>query len=183
MGRGAASGLTVGVIVLVVIVFVIARRMRPQPVNPTRTLALGAIFIVLLVLALGSDFNPFIHDVPAIIAAPFALLLGGALGFVIVRSMTFWVDPQSGLLWMRGGILFAVIYVCALGLRLGTTYLAQSASTNPALRQLTWLHGVSADLLFLSMGMWAVRAALIYNRYRQHVAQGGAPLEPTGPAR
>ncbi len=183
MGRSATSGLTVGVVAVVVIVLVVVRRMRPQPVNPTRTLLMGAIFIVLLLLALGSDFNPFIHDVPAIVAAPFALALGGVLGLVIVRSMTFWVDPQSGLLWMRGGLLFVVIYVGALVLRIGTTYLAQSGNHNPDLAHLTWLHGVSADLLFLSIGMWAVRAALIFNRYRQHVSQGGMPIEPGGRVR
>ena len=170
------SGLTVGLIAALAVVFVVVRRMRPQPVNPTRVVVTGVVFIVLLVLALGADVGTFVRDVPAIIAAPLALILGGALGFVIVRSMTFWVDPQSGLLWMRGGILFAIIYVGALLLRIGVSYLAQAGAHSSVLEQLPWLRGASADLLFLSMGMWAVRAALVYNRYRQHVAQGGVPI-------
>lgn len=177
MTRGTTSTLTIGVVVLVLIVFVIVRRMRPQPVNPTRIVIVGGIVIALLLIALGGDFRTFARDVPAIIAAPFALLVGAALGFVIVRSMTFWVDPESGLLWMRGGIVFVVVYVVSLALRVGSTYLVQAGSTNPALAQ---LRGVSADLIFLSIGMWAVRAYLVYNRYRQHVAEGGRPLV-TGP--
>ena len=181
MGRGSTSGLTAGIVVALLIIFVVVRRMRPQPVNPTRVLLLGAIFVVVLLLALGSDINPFIRDVPAIIAAPFALILGGALGLLVVRSMTFWVDRQSGLLWMRGGVLFVVVYVGALLLRVGTTYLVQAGSSNPEIAHLTWLHGVSADLIFLSIGMWVVRAWMIYNRYRQHVDEGGVPMQPTGP--
>ena len=183
MGRGATSALTVGVIVFVLVVFMVVRRMRPQPVNPTRVLLMGAIFIVLLLLALGSDFTTFLRDVPAEIAAPFALVTGGVLGLVIVRSMTFWVDPQTGLLWMRGGVLFAVIYVGALMLRVGVTYVAQTSNHDPALSHLSWLHGLSTDLVLLSIGMWAMRAALIYNRYRQHIAEGGVPLDQTRPPR
>lgn len=183
MGRSAESALiTIGIVVLVAI-FVVVRRMRPQPVNPTRTLVMGAIFIALLLFALGSDVSTFIRDVPALIVAPFALVAGAGLGLLIVRSMTFWVDGHSGLLWMRGGVLFAVVYVAALVLRMAATYLAQSGSRGSSLGQLGWLRGVSADLIFLSIGMWAVRAALVYNRYRQHVAQGGVPMQTTGPAR
>lgn len=183
MGKGAASGLTVGVIVLLAVVFFVVRRMRPQPVNPRRTLLMGAVFIVLLLLALSSDLSSFVHDAPALIAAPFALVLGGLLGVAIVRSMTFWVDARSGVLWMRGGILFAVIYVVALVLRVGVSYAAQSGSRNPTLGQYSWLHGVATDLVLLSIGMWAVRAALIYNRYRQHVAGGGVPAASAGAPR
>jgi membrane protein CcdC involved in cytochrome C biogenesis len=181
VGTGATSGLTIVVLVFVALVFIVIRRMRPQPVNPTRVAITGAVFIVLLLLALGSDFNPFIRDIPAIIGAPFALALGCVLGWVIVRTMTFWVDGQTGLLWMRGGILFAIIYVGALVLRVGTTYLAQAGAHNSTLQQLPWLRGLSADFVLLSIGMLAVRAGLIFNRYRQHVAQGGVPI--AGPAR
>ena len=180
MFRGGTSSLTVGLIVLVAVVFIVVRRMRPQAVNPTRVLLLGAVFVVLLLLALGGDVSTFLRDVPAIIAAPFALVLGGLLGWFIVRSMTFWVDQQSGLLWMRGGVLFAVIYVVALLLRVGTTYLSQAGSST-LLEQAPWLRGLSADLIFLSIGMWVVRAVMIYNRYRQHVAQGGVSI--AGPTR
>lgn len=167
-----------GLIVFAVIVFVIARRMRPQPVNPTRVLITGAIFVALLLLALGSDVTTFARDVPAVIAAPFALFVGGVLGWILVRSMQFWTDRESGLLWMRGGIVFAVVYVAALVLRVGATYLSQTGSTNPALQQ---LHAVSADLICLSIGMWAVRAWMIHNRYRQHVAEGGVPFATNPP--
>ena len=181
MGRGATSSLTIGLIVVVAAVFIIVRRMRPQPVNPTRVVLMGGVFVVLLLVALGSDVSTFLRDVPAIIAAPFAIVLGGLLGWFIVRSMTFWVDQQSGLLWMRGGFLFAVIYVVALLLRLGTTYLSQAGSNSTLLEQAPWLRGLSADLIFLSIGMWVVRAVMIYSRYRQHVAQGGVSI--AGPTR
>jgi hypothetical protein len=176
VGTRATSSLTIGVIALVAVVFVVVRRMRPQAVNPTRVILLGAVFVVLLLLALGSDVNTLLRDFPAIIAAPFAIVLGGVLGYVIVRSMTFWVDQQSGLLWMRGGVLFAVIYVVALLLRVGTSYLSSAGTNSTLLEQAPWLRGLSADLIFLSIGMWVVRAAMIYNRYRQHVAQGGVPI-------
>lgn len=181
MGKGGTQSLTIGIIVFLAVVFIVIRRMRPQPVNPTRVAVTGLVFILLLVLALGSDINPFLRDVPAIIASPFALILGGLLGWVIVRTMTFWVDSQTGLLWMRGGILFAIIYVGALVLRVGTTYLAQAGSSNSAVAQIPWLRGFSADLVLLSIGMLAVRMGLIYNRYRQHVAGGGVPAAGTAP--
>ncbi|MGH7911040.1 MAG: hypothetical protein ACREQM_06800 [Candidatus Dormibacteraceae bacterium] len=174
MRPGSQSGLLVGVVALVLIVFVIARRMRPQPVNPRRMLITAGIFVVVLLVSLGSDWNRFVSDVPALIAAPFALVIGGALGFVVVRAMRFWTDAPSGQLWMRGGLLFAAIYVATLALRVFAIF-ATSGSSSGALAHLTWLPGVSADLVLLSIGMWIVRASLIVRRYQQHVASGGTP--------
>lgn len=178
VNRATTSSLTVGLVVAVVVVFVIVRRMRPQAVNPTRILLMGGVFIALLLVALGGDFSTFARDVPAIIAAPFALVVGAVLGFAIVRSMTFWTDPESGLLWMRGGVVFAIVYVFTLLLRVGATYLTSAGAHVRALEQ---LRGVSADLVFLSIGMWAIRAWMIYQRYRQHLAEGGRPFVTTRP--
>lgn len=177
--HGTQSSLLIGVVVLIVVVLVVLRRLRPQPVNPRRVAITGAIFVLVLLLSLGSGSSELLADIPALIAAPFVLVLGGVLGFVIVRSIRFWADQQTGMLWMRGGFVFAGIYVVTLALRLVASY-AANATTGPT-AHLGWVHGVSLDLVCLSIGMWIVRAVLIIRRYQQHVAQGGAPAPVAGP--
>jgi hypothetical protein len=166
------SDLVIGLIVVVVVGFVLVRRIRPQPVNPTRMAVTALIFVVLLLFSLVSTGSAFVHDTPALIASPFALIAGAAIGWALVRLMRFWTDPQTGLLWMRGGIIFAVIYIVTLLLRFGSVFVSGDHALTS---RYSWLEGVSADLVFLSIGLWITRVTFVLLRYRQHLAQGGAP--------
>ncbi|HEX4214145.1 MAG TPA: hypothetical protein VIA06_12580 [Candidatus Dormibacteraeota bacterium] len=170
-------------IVLVVICFAIARRMRPQPVRPNRLIVTAGLYCVILLASLGTAGPALIQSIPALILAPVCLIIGLGLGVVLVRFMTFWVDPQSGVLWMRGGVVFAVIFVVTLALRLGASFLlGGSSGFGPPSPGHSAPHGflsdLSTDLIFLSVGMWASRAALLYNRFRQHQA-GQLPNAPS----
>lgn len=160
-------------IVLVIICFAIARRMRPQPVRPNRLIITAVVYCLILLASLATAGQALIQSVPALILAPVCLIIGIVLGVVLVRFMTFWVDPQSGVLWMRGGIVFAIIFVVTLALRLGASFLFGGAGEfghGGAHAPHGFLSDLSTDLIFLSVGMWASRAALLYNRYRQHQA-------------
>ena len=160
-------------IVLVIICFAIVRRMRPQPVRPNRLIITAVIYCLILLASLATAGGALVQSVPALILAPVCLILGIVLGWVLVRFMTFWIDPQSGALWMRGGVVFAVIFVVTLALRLGSSFLlgGNGSQFGPSTGHSTphgFLADLSTDLIFLSVGMWASRAALIYNRFRQH---------------
>jgi membrane protein CcdC involved in cytochrome C biogenesis len=101
---------------------------------------------------------------------------GAALGFILVRTMRFWSDQATGELWMKGGALFALILVATIVLRFGvravlTGSLFGSASVGGP-QQHGFLYDLSADLLFLTLGLWVARAYLVYQRHRAHVAAG-----------
>lgn len=174
------TSLVTYVIVLVVICFAIVRRMRPQPVRPNRLIITAVIYCLILLASLATAGPALIQSVPALILAPVCLILGVFLGVILVRFMRFWVDPQSGLLWMRGGIVFAIIFVATLALRLGASFLfggGGAGEFGPAGAHAShgFLSDLSTDLIFLSVGMWASRAALLYNRYRQHQTEQQLP--------
>jgi hypothetical protein len=88
--------------------------------------------------------------------------------------MTFWVDQPTGQLWMRGGVLFAAILVGTIVLRFGIRYILYGnafggtppSSTVPVSPLFALLSDVSADLLFLSLGLWASRAVFLIQRHR-----------------
>jgi hypothetical protein len=168
------------VIVLVFISIAIARRIRPQPVRPTRIL----VFSVVIVLLLGFSFvGTGLHQIEnplALALAPVCLLAGIALGFVLVRTMRFWTDPTSGELWMAGGAVFAIILVGSILLRFAVRYAATGDPFAPPKpnEPVSPLTSISADLLFLSLGLWLSRAVLLLLRYREHSATGVAAGQP-----
>jgi hypothetical protein len=160
----------------------VARRMRPQPVRPGRIL----VTAVIIVAVLGSSFvatgaHLLSHPL-AVLLAPVCLVAGAGLGFVLVRTMRFWEDPASGELWMAGGAAFAVILLVTLALRFGVRYLATGSafgtSGPQAQEPSSPLAILSADLLFLTLGLWLSRAVLLLLRYREHQAQKGPAAGP-----
>lgn len=161
--------------VAVVVPFVLMRRMRPQPVRPNQLLARAVIIVVVLCAALFSDVRLFLSSGPTLLLAPVALAAGCGLGYLLVRTMSFWTDPQTGQLWTKGGALFLVIVVATIVLRVGiATVAGPSTGRHPSTG---FLADLSADLILLAMGMWATRALLIYQRYRQHETTRGAAAQ------
>jgi membrane protein CcdC involved in cytochrome C biogenesis len=151
------------------VVFTVAvmRRMRPQPVRPQRLATFTAIIVVVLGVSALSTGTHLFSDVPALLLAPVAAAVGCAAGFLLVRTTRFWTE-KDGQLWMAGGVLFAVVLVVSIALRIGLRLLAASASRPGAVTANSFLVDLSTDLLFLSMGMWLTRAAMVYQRWRQH---------------
>jgi membrane protein CcdC involved in cytochrome C biogenesis len=151
------------VIVTAVIGLVMARRMRPQPVRPQRIAISGAIIVLLVASSLVGAGRLLIQN-------PISLLLIP----VFVATMTFWVDQPTGQLWMKGGVLFAAILIGTIVLRFGIRYIVYGDafggySSGAATRlspSLALLSDASADLLFLSLGLWASRAFFLIQRHR-----------------
>ena len=154
--------------VAIVVPLVLMRRMRPQPVRPNRLLVRAVVIVALLCFALFSDRRLFLSSGPTLLLAPVALAAGCGLGYLLVRTMAFWTDAQTGELWAKGGVLFLVIVVVTLVLRIGIQTLA-GPSGRPGSSG-GFLADLSADLILLAMGMWTMRALLLYLRYRQHAA-------------
>ncbi|MBO0689272.1 MAG: DUF1453 family protein [Candidatus Dormibacteraeota bacterium] len=174
MSHAQQSQLLTVLVVAAVFVVVLLRRMRPQPVRPNQLLIRAVLIVALLAFSLVSTSVGLVHNVLALVLAPMALALGVVLGWVLVRTMTFWTDEGTGQLWMKGGAVFAVLLIAVIGLRLGVTYAVGGGNpyaTGGGQASHGWLTGLTGDLLILSMGLWLSRAGLVYQRYRQHVAQ------------
>jgi hypothetical protein len=174
MTRAQTSQLYAVVITALVLGFVVMRRIRPQPVRPNRLLVGGALIILVVAFTLVGVGGSIIGDPLALALVPVFVVAGGLLGVLLVRTMTFWSDPATGELWMRGGAVFALILVGTIVLRIGMRAVLTgnpfgSGSFNGP-QQHSFLYDLSADLLFLTVGLWVVRAFLVYRRHRQHIA-------------
>lgn len=185
MRGGTQSQLVTLLVVVLLVGFGLARRMRPQPVRPQRIAVTGVVIVLLLGLSLVSTGSHIVNPLGLILAPVFAAL-GVAVGYYLVRSMTFWTDPNSGTLWMRGGVLFAVILVATIALRFGVNIAltgSMSSYSGPSATHPASSNGVlnylSADLLFLSLGLWASRAYFLVQRYRAHTAAQPADASRT----
>ncbi|HYZ01047.1 MAG TPA: CcdC protein domain-containing protein [Candidatus Binatia bacterium] len=173
MSNAQQSQLLTILVIAAVFVVVLLRRMRPQPVRPNRLLIRAVLIVALLTFSLVSTGVGLVHNVLALVLAPVALAVGAVLGWVLVRTMTFWTDEGTGELWMKGGAVFAVLLIVVIGLRIGVTFALGGG--NPYASGASqgthgWLAGLTSDLLILSMGLWLSRAGLVYQRYRQHAA-------------
>jgi len=173
MTRAQTSQLYAVVVTALVLGFVVMRRMRTQPVRPNRLLVGGAIIFALVAVSLVGAGGGIVGDPLALALIPVFVVAGGALGFLLVRTMTFWSDPSTGALWMRGGAVFALILVGTIVLRFGVRAVLTgspfgSGSFNGP-QQHGFLYDLSADLLFLTVGLWVARAFFVYQRHRQHV--------------
>jgi hypothetical protein len=169
------------------------RRMRPQPVRPNRIVVTGGLIVLLLAFGLVGTGGRIISDPVALVLVPVFLAAGAGLGFYLVRTMTFWTDESTGQLWMRGTAIFALILIGTIALRMGVGLLttgslfgpqggysgaSSSSPAGPVKNGL--LSDLSADLLFLTLGLWATRAFFLVQRYRDHASS--RPADGQGPA-
>lgn len=158
-------------LIALAIAFGLQRRMRPQPVRGQRILITGIVVAILLLLGLVGSGRHIISDPIAIALLPVFLAGGVALGLMLVRTMNFWTDQQTGQLWMSGGWLFAAIILVTLALRFGYRYVVFGnafASGNSGSGGF-W-GDLSADLILLSVGLWGARSFLLYQRSREHTS-------------
>jgi hypothetical protein len=158
------------VLIVVLLAVVLARRMRPQPVRPQRLMVMAVIVVVVVILSAVGTGAHVLRDVPALLLAPIALAVGVLAGVLLVRTMRFWTNEQTGELWMRGGWLFLAILVATIALRTGTRIAAGQGTGSRAVAPTGFLADLSTDLLLISVGMWLTRAALIYRRWQHHQA-------------
>jgi hypothetical protein len=172
----AATGQLYGLVIFALFIgFAVVRRMRPQPVRPNRLLIGGAIIVLLIAVSLVGTGGGITGDPVALVLIPVFVAAGAALGFFLVRTMTFWSDPATGALWMKGGALFALILVATIAVRFGVrtvVYGSPFGSGTVGSRPHGLLYDLSADLLFLSLGLWVARAFFVYQRHQQHVTAG-----------
>lgn len=173
---GSLNSQLIGVAVMIgVLSLVFWRRMRPQPVQPRRIAISGIIIVVVIAASFIGTGGSLIHDTLAVALAPVFLIAGVGVGLLLVRTMRFWNDPNTGSLWMRGGPLFAIVLVLTLGLRFGAR-LALTGSMfgpepGPSALHHGFLYDLSADLLLLSLGMWGARAVLLLRRAQSRDVQ------------
>jgi hypothetical protein len=159
-------------IMLVFVALGVRRRMRPQPVRPNRILLFSLLIVLVVGLSFVSTGAHLIQNPLAVALAPVCLLAGAALGFVLIRTMRFWTDPDTGQLWMAGGALFAIILVGTILLRFGVRYAATGdpfSAPRPS-EAVSPLSILSADLLLVTLGLWVSRAVLLVLRHRQHAS-------------
>ena len=173
MSQAVTTQLYSLVFVAVFVGLAVVRRMRPQPVRPGR-LAVGGVMITLAIGAsLVGTGGSVIGDPLALVLIPLFAAAGVVLGYYLVRTMTFWSDQSTGALWMKGGALFALILVATIAVRFGVrtvVYGSPFGGGSFGSRPHGLLYDLSADLLFLSLGLWVARAVFLYLRHQQHVA-------------
>jgi membrane protein CcdC involved in cytochrome C biogenesis len=167
------QGTLVGLAIMFVFVALgVRRRMRPQPVRPNRIVLFSVLIVLLVGLSFVGTGAHLIENPLAIALAPVCLAIGVVLGFFLVRTMRFWTDPDTGRLWMAGGALFAIILVGTILLRLGARYAVTGDpfAAPKANESVSPLSVLSADLLFVTIGLWLSRAVLLVLRHRDHVS-------------
>jgi hypothetical protein len=175
MSQAVTSQLFTLAIVGLFVGFAVVRRMRPQPVRPNRLLIGGVAIALVIGASLVGAGGSIIGDPVALVLIPVFAAAGAALGYFLVRTMTFWADPATGALWMKGGALFALILVATIAVRFGVrtvVYGSPFGSGSFGSRPHGLLYDLSADLLFLSLGLWVARAVFLYLRHQQHAAPG-----------
>lgn len=169
----AASQYLIFGVILVVIAVRLVMRMRPQPVNTTRILGTGGVIAALVLVSFASTLGHVGSDWLTWALLPVFTAAGVGLGAALVRTVRFWVPEGDHRPWMQGGLLFAVILVVTIVLRVGVTIISNpgefSGQAAPAGTP-TLLEVVSADLLWLSLGLWGARSLLIYRRARALLA-------------
>jgi hypothetical protein len=169
----------------------VLRRTRPQPVRPGRIAVSGILISVAIALSLVGTGGRIIQDPLAIILIPIFIVAGCLIGYYLVQTMTFWKDESTGQLWMRGGAIFAVILVATIVVRFGVRTIVYGSAFGPSTGGFSGspgsgfstsggvshglLYDVSADLLFLSLGLWAARAFFLVQRHRAAI-----PGQPVG---
>ncbi len=160
-----------GAIVLILIAFAMYRRMRAQPVQPQRAVALSAVVVLLSALSLVGTNRLAAHPLALILALP-ALAVGMGGGLLLMRSIRFWRDAATGALWMKGGVVYLAVWLGTVLLRQAMAYAsgaytaaggAEQAARHPVNPTLAAL---SADLVIVSMGLWIARAAALVLKYR-----------------
>jgi hypothetical protein len=170
VSRAATGQLVAVAITAVFIGFAVMRRMRPQPVRPDRLLIGGVIIVLVIGFGIVGSGGGIVSDPLALALIPVFLAAGAVLGYYLVRTMTFWADAASGALWMKGGALFALILVGTIVLRFGIRAVIFGSPFAPGSGSHGFVYDLSADLLFLSLGLWVARAYFVYQRHRAHVA-------------
>lgn len=168
-GSGNTSQIVAPLLMVFFLGLAAYRRTRPQPVRAMRTLLFTAL-IVLAALA-GLAANPAILRMPLFLAlAPVMLVVGLGLGWVMMRQIRFWCDGATGQVWMAGGAAYVAIWLATLVLRLGIEWVARGSAGTPARSTAhpSVLATLASALLFLSVGLWLMRGAVLVRRAREH---------------
>lgn len=163
--HSAPTSLLTGVIIAAFVGLAMFRRMRAQPVNPMRAVVFAGIVAVISAFTLFGTHHALDHPV-TIFLAPVGLVIGFAIGLALVSTITFWHDETTGALWMKGGVIYISAWLAILVLRLGLQYAGGGGSNGSTGTSSIGWEIVSADLLFLSVGLWVARAFALIQRYR-----------------
>lgn len=157
-----------GCIFILIIGYALYRRLRPQPVRPLRIVTTAAIIVALSIVSLFSTNTLFTHTLALILALP-ALAIGIVGGFLLMRSIHFWRDENTGALWMKGGVLYLAVWLTTVLLREGAAYANGDFTKghvpftlNPILTAL------ATDLVIISIGLWIARAIALVLKFREY---------------
>ncbi len=151
------------VITAAIVGFAVYRRTRQQPVRPRRTVLWAAVIVLLSAFGVVSTGRT---QVLALELAPLALAIGIGVGWLMMGTIRFWRDAETGQLWMKGGVLYVLIWLACYVLRMAVTTMAGAppgtfTPARGAPPEPLPLAILSSDLLFLSMGLWIARAAAL----------------------
>ncbi len=175
------TGLSNGLLPFIILALVgwsIYRRTRPQQVRLTRTVFYTAVIVLISLMGLAAH-TQLLADPLFVLLAPVALLAGIVLGWLMMRTITFWRDQSTGQVWMGGGAAYVGIWLATMAFRLGIDFMATGGFSNlgPGRGNMPSgpLSSLASDLLFLSVGLWLSRGYALVRRYRQlSVPQSGA---------
>jgi hypothetical protein len=161
------------VLIGALVMFRMFRRSRPQPVRPRAIGISTAIIGFFLLLAILGSLPILMASPVGVALAPVALAAGCGVGWLLVRTVRFFSDPQTGDLWMRGDVVFIAVVLATILLRLGVQYAGggPSAGDTASLTHPSLPRVISTDLIFLSAGMWLTRGVLLLGRHRRHQSE------------
>jgi hypothetical protein len=148
------------------LVYVIGRRLLGEPIQQRRLLVLPLLVVAAGVYQLG--------HVGHLAAVDLAVILGEAVlavGIGAARGFTIQVYVRDGHLWQRYRWTTIVVWLVAIGIRLGAAYAGHAAGATSAALS-------AAALLVLGLSFAAEGAAVGYRALRL-----GAPFAPRGTRR
>ncbi len=170
MQRIGPSSLPVLIVVLALFAWSIYRRTRSQRVQPIRAIVITTLIVLFSLGALAANTRLLV-DPLFIELAPVTLAVGLIVGSLMMRTIRFWRDRQTGQVWMSGGAAYVAIWLATVVFRLGIDYLATGGFSTVASAQRnqppTALSVVASDLLFLSIGLWLARGYALVRRYHE----------------
>jgi membrane protein CcdC involved in cytochrome C biogenesis len=176
--KSATAPLLIAAIAILVF-FRLRSRLRPAPVRPDRAFIYVGFILLATALSLLGAYRLLLTPLGAGLI-PVMLVIGAVLGIFLTRTMTFYRGPD-GNLWMKGGALFIGIFVGLIAVRLAVRYAASGGSfaqNSGVAEPVTILNILSADLLFLSVGLWGARAYELRRHRRTFLTTGAAGVEP-----
>jgi hypothetical protein len=176
-GVGQISG--IGIVVILVMVFLVRRNLRPRPLKIERLWIRPVIYAVITGATISA--SPFPTDAISLLVFVLAMALGAGLGWQRGRLTHIEVEPETHALTTRASAIGVVLIVGLLGVKI---LLRGAAPNNHSLLGIP-AAAVTDGLVFLLGAMVVTQSLEMWLRARRLLAQAQAAkaaLASPGPA-